>query len=224
MDDVWRANLIRRGTTDSYAMMVAALNRDQARVADGGLFLRFPSLATCREMDRCARLEAPQGCLDVERFRRIQAERDLGEGRQRLVLENDGGNPTNLSAYQHPDAAGEIERMRAKGLKGTGRGKGSKPSSSSAGMHSQESTSRSPYNFRNSDWSNYDRSAMRTSGSSGSDQPFNAFGNSRQSNFRGAGFDAWTDWQSPGWISRNERAQRGDDGNWENWDEMKDRW
>ena len=86
-----------------------------------------------------------------------------------------------------------MQRMREKGLKGTGRGKGAK-SDSSAGRDSHASRSRSNYSQRNDDWSNYDRREMRSSGSSGSNQPFNAFGNSRQSNSNSnsAGSNTWS--------------------------------
>ena len=59
VDHLWQENLIRHGQTADYASMVDDLNRDEARVADGGVFLRYPSLATCREMDRCVCFGSP---------------------------------------------------------------------------------------------------------------------------------------------------------------------
>ena len=159
-------------------------------------------------MDRCAQLPAPTGYLDVERFHRRQAERDLGEGPHRLVLANDGGNPTNLSAYHHPDAASRLQAMRDKGLKGTGRGKGDK-SKSSAGRDSRHSSSgsRSGYDQRNEDWSNYDRREMRSEPSSGSNQRSGSYWSSSRA----------------GWVARNEQQQPRR-VNWENLNEGNDRW
>ena len=92
--------------------MVDSLNHDELRVAQGGIFPRYPNWETCREMHRCARLPAPTGYLDVERFAHRQAERDLGIGVHRLVLGNTGGNPTNLPAWNHPDAKRAAQRLR----------------------------------------------------------------------------------------------------------------
>lgn len=246
VDTIWRDNLIRTGQSVDYGRMVDALNRDEIRVAQGGIFPRYPNMATCRDMDRCANLPAPTGYLDVERFNRRVAERDLGEGAHRLVLGNDGGNPTNLSAYHHPNAESLLQRMREKGLKGTGRGKGAK-SKSSAGRDSQQSSasrSRSSYNQRNDDWTNYDRREMRSSASSGSNQPFNAFGDSRQSTSNSAGSSSWSNnfdssnadnWNTSraGWVARNEQRpsesqfrqqQPKKKVNWENLNERNDQW
>ena len=87
VDTIWRRdNLIRQGQSTAYARMVDSLNRDEIRVAQGGIFPRFPDMATCWEIDRCANLPVTTGYLDVERFNRRQAERDLGEGPHRLIL------------------------------------------------------------------------------------------------------------------------------------------
>ena len=64
---------------------------------------------------------------------------------------------------------------------------------------------------RNSDWSNYDRSAMQSGGSSGSNQPCNAFGNNRESSNNRVGSDSWANWRNPAWVIRNKRAKRNDD-------------
>ena len=199
MDTVWRNNLIRNAQTPAYARMVAALNRDRDRVAQGGIFPRFPGWETMREMDRCVNVRVRPSYLDVERFRQQQTERDLGEGPHRVVLSNPGSNPNSLPAANHPDYESEVRRLREKGKKGSG--KDSEPP-----WRRQDDRSRSSgYDQQNTDWSNYNAAPRRN-------EPGSSSGHE-------------SDWylSRAGWVDRNERA-RPTEGSWDDLSQNNDWW